>query len=249
MLVLLRPRLTDVVSTLIGFGITTFDVDAQALRRLLPPGLSPDLVTLDDGRERAIVSAVTFRNEDFHVGFAPFVRLRAEQTNFRAYVRRGRERAVYFFGTTLGSRFVLLPRTVWRLPWAFGKHATDFDFASDGRCRSYRWQARSSHGEEHLEATGTGESIGRLDGFADAPSAARVLTHPLVGYVRRTDGRYATYGVDHEPLVMERARASVARFELFERLGLVNRAQTPHSVLVMPRTDFVVRLPPRVVEP
>lgn len=246
-LVLARPRPTDVVSTLNGFAISTFDVDAVALARLLPASLVPDVVTLSDGRERALVSAVTFRNVDFHVGFAPFVRLVAEQTNFRAYVRRGEERAVWFFGTSLASRFVLLPRHVWRLPWAYARNESSFDFDPEGHCRAYRWHTTSGHGEERLVAQGERAPMGALDGFADVESTRQVLTHPLVGYLRRRDGRYATYGVDHPPLEMERARASYARFELFERLGLVGPDQEPHSVLVQRTIDFVVRLPPRTL--
>lgn len=247
MLVVASPRLTDVVSTLRGFAICTYDVPVAALARLLPPFLTPEVVRLDDGRTRALVSAVTFRNEDFHVGFAPFVRLVAEQTNFRAYVRRGDARAVVFFGTTLGSPFVVMPRYLWRLPWAYGRHRVDFAFGAGGGCERYEWHARSEHGEERLVARGLGEPTGRLDGFADAESTALVLTHPLVGYVRRRDGVQVTYSVDHEPLAMERARPEQARFELFERLGLVERGASPHSLLVMPETRFVVRLPPRRV--
>jgi uncharacterized protein YqjF (DUF2071 family) len=242
------PRLTDVVSTLRGFAITTYDVPIDVLAACLPNELTPYSVTLDDGRERGLVSAVTFRNEQFHVGFAPFIELVAEQTNFRAYVQDEGVDAVYFFGTTLGSRFVFMPRFFWKLPWAYGRHETTFDFDGPGNgCSTYRFVAQSAHGEERLEATGTSIPMGRLDGFVDEATTARVLTHPTVGYVRRTDGRYATYGVDHEPLALERATPRVARFELFERLGLIARDAVPHSVLVLPETRFIVRLPPRRV--
>lgn len=246
-LVALAPRLTDVVSTLEGFAITTFTVPVDALARLLPRELSPEVVRCDDGREVALVSAVTFRNVQLHVGFAPFIRLVACQTNFRAYVRRGDARAVHFFGTTFGSRFVVLPRYVWQLPWAYGRHETTFDFGMDGLCRKYVFRATSAHGEEHVEATGTGVKLGRLDGFTDEAATRAVLTHPLVGFVRRRSGSYATYGVDHPLLDLEVARANIARFELFTRLGLVEENAAPHSVLVMPETRFIVRLPPRGV--
>ncbi len=248
MLVVDAPRWSDVVSTLHGFAICTFAVPVERLARLLPPYLEPEVVRMDDGTERALVSAVTFRNVDFHVGFAPCVRLIAEQTNFRAYVRRGGQQAVYFFGTTLGSPFVLIPKLVWRLPWAYGRHDCTFDFDASGRCREYAWSATSAHGVETLRARGTGVGVGRIDGFADEATTAAVLTHPLVGFVRRSDGADATYSVEHERLALERAEAQEARFELFERLGLVAPGASPHSLLVMPRTRFVVRLPPRRVE-
>ncbi len=247
MLALRNARLTDVVSQLRGFAITSFDVPVEALAKHLPSKIRPEVVTLDDGRQRALISAVTFLNTDFHVRYAPFVRLKAAQTNFRAYVRRGDEHAVWFFGTTLGSRFVVLPRVFWRLPWAFGRHQLALD-AQDGRCRSLSFHADSEHGVERLDAVSTGRAVGRLDGFVDAASTSQIVLNPFVGYLRRRDGRYVTYAVDHAPLELEYATASNAKFELFERLGLTTPDQAPHSVFVTATSQFHVRLPPRRVE-
>src|SRR5690606_4226196 len=112
-----RQRWSDVSSLLRDLAITSWDVAPQALARHLPPWLSPDVFVVD-GCERAFVSAVTFTNVDFFVGFAPFLRLRCQQTNYRAYVRRGEERAAWFFATSFASPWVVIPRTLWRLPWA-----------------------------------------------------------------------------------------------------------------------------------
>lgn len=248
MLARVDSALTDVVSTLRGFAITTFDVPVDALARILPRQLAPETVRLDDGRERALVSAVTFLNTDFYVRYAPFVKLRAPQTNFRAYVRRGEASAVWFFGTTLGSPFVVLPRYLWRLPWAYGRHQVAFDFDATGHARALRFRATSEHGEETLDVVGTGERVGRLDGFPDAETTARVLVDPWTGYLRRRDGRYVTYGVDHPPIEGELATASRVRFELFERAGLVGSGQAPHSIVVRDRIRFLVKLPPRRIE-
>lgn len=245
-IVAMRPRLTDVVSTLRGFAITTFTVPLHALEALLPEALTAERFTLDDGRVVGMVSAVTFTNHDFRVGFAPFIRLTAPQTNFRAYVRRGDEQAVFFFGTTLGSPFVALPRYVWRLPWAFGRHDNMLR-VERGSVAEYRYASHGEHGEERVVARGTSVPMGRLDGFPDEATTTRLLTHPLIGYLRRRDGAYVTYGVDHGTLAMERADATEARFALFERLGLVTPGQAPHSVLLLPATVFVVRLPPKRV--
>ena len=112
------------------------------------------------------------------------------------------------------------------------------------RCTDYDWAAHSAHGLERLRASGTGEALSRLDGFVDAAQTAHVLTHPLVGYLCRRDGPVVTYGVDHARLAMEVAEVREARFELFERLGLVRPGDAPHSVLILRRTEFIVRLPP-----
>ena len=77
----------------------------------LPRALTPEVRTLDDGQRRGFVSAVSFRDVDFRFAIAPALRASFFQTNYRAYVRGpdGRQ-AVFFFGTTLDSRLVALPR-------------------------------------------------------------------------------------------------------------------------------------------
>lgn len=245
-----RPRLGlfDVSSQLTRFVTTTWDVAPDALAAHLPDTLSVDAFTLDDGRERAFVSAVSFLNVGFHVGFAPWLKLTTPQTNYRAYVRRGAQRAVWFFGTSLGTRWgLLVPRTLWRLPWAHVTGDTDATWDGDALV-SLRWRGDGEHGEERLEIEGTGEPMGRLDGFPDLETTQLVLTHPMVGYLRRRGGGpVVTYGVWHAPLELERCRALEARFELFERLGLVEPGAPPHSVLAQRRTHYLIDLPPRRV--
>lgn len=239
-----RARLTDVSSSLRDFVITTYDVACDRLASFLPPGLEVERVTIE-GRERALVSAVSFLNTRFYVHFAPFVKLECGQTNYRAYVRRKNgERAVWFFGTSLGSPFVMLPRHAWRLPW-HRMHLTRSSRWEGERLGSLSWHARAEGAEERLELEGTGRALGVLAGFDTAEDTHAILTHPLVGFLRRRDRKLVTYGVWHAPLVMEEAKVREARFELFERLELVTRSQAPHSVLVQRATDFLVRLPPR----
>lgn len=241
-----RARLTDVSSTLRDFVITTYDVEAERLASFLPPGLDAERFRLADGRERALVSAVSFLNTRFFVHFAPFVVLECEQTNYRAYVRRDGAPAVWFFGTGLASPFVHLPRVAWQLPW----HRMRVERSSAWRgeaLESLRWHARADGAEERLDLRGTARPLSVLDGFASAEGTHEILTHPLVGYLRRRDDRIATYGVWHAHLVMEEAEVKDARFERFEALGLVAPGQAPHSVLVQRQTEFLVLLPPRRV--
>ena len=249
-----RLGLFDVSSHLRGFVTTSYDVDPAALAAYLPDGFTPDVFTLDDGRERAFVSAVSFVNTRFHFGFAPFVRLRARQTNYRAYIRVGEQRAVWFFGTSFGARMgLLVPRTLWRLPWAFGAGSTQSTFDDDGALVKLRWDVTGALGEERLDLEGTGEPMGRLDGFVDEESTQLVLTHPTVGYLRRRGApsakrRVVTYSVWHRALRLERARVREARFTLFEALGLIEPEASPHSVLVQEETHYLIFLPPRRVD-
>ncbi len=234
----------DVSSLLRDFAITTWDVDPGALARLLPPELSPDVFALDDGRSRAFVSAVTFLNTRFFVRFAPFVRLDAYQTNYRAYVLRGDQRVVWFFGTSLASIGVIVPRWIWGLPWARSTITAEAEWRG-GELDRYRWEGRSALGVEQLRLRGTGRPLERLDGFADAEQTRLVLTHPMVGYLRRRKTTVVTYAVSHAPLEMELATVEHARFGLFEALGLVAAERAPHSVLVQRSTQYRIHLPPR----
>ena len=92
--------------------------------------------------------------------------------------------------------------------------------------------------------SGTDLDMGILDGFADEEETAAVLTHPLVGYYHRNDGKIGSYHVWHERLRLKKANVERASFPVFERLGLIDVHTKIHSALVMPQTEFVVCLPP-----
>ncbi len=225
----------------------TYDIDPDALSALLPPWIEPDVVALADGRRRALVSAVSFRDVDFRFRLAPFVRLGMLQTNYRAYVRAGGERAVWFLGSTLTSRSVEVPRRLWSMPW----HRVDATLEAtwDGAtCTRWRSTVSGSWGGMDVEVEGTDEPMGTLDGMADEAETARLLTHPLAGYYRRLDGRVAGYRVWHAPMRPARGRLVRGRYDALEQAGLVVAGQTPHSVLLERRSDFIVYLPPRLLE-
>jgi hypothetical protein len=235
------------LTTLEDIAIVSFDVDPDVMARHLPPWLEPDEITLADGRRRALLSAVTFRDVDFRFRLAPFVRLGMIQTNYRAYVRAGDQRAVWFFGSTLSTAIVEVPRLLWKMPWT--KAPATIDAAWDGAvCTSWRSRAVGDWGGYDVELAGTGEPIGRLDGFADELETARVLTHPLAGYYRRLDSGIAGYHVWHAPMHPTRGRSVRARYDALERLGLVTADQAPHSVLLERRSDFRIYLPPTRLE-
>jgi hypothetical protein len=239
------PRLhgLDAATTLIDVAITSFSVDPAALAALLPAGVEADVVTLDDGRARALVSAVTFRDLEFRLAFASGIRFSFVQTNYRAYVRIGERRLVWFFGTSLDSPLVAVPRLAWRMPWHSGKMELEATWNGD-HCTSYRQSTRAEWGAADVELEGTDEPVGRLDGFADRDDSLLVLTHPLDGLYRRRDGGLGGYSVWHERFAPRLGIARTARFELFERLGLVEPGAVPHSVMLQRTIDFAVLLPP-----
>jgi hypothetical protein len=228
--------------------MVTFAVDPVRLAASLPTGLRPELRRLDDGREAGFVSAVSFRDIDFRFAVAPFVRVSFFQTNYRAYVfgPDGR-RAVFFFGTTLDSPLVVLPRRLWQMPWHGGPTRIEGAWDPDERCTDYRHRSRGRWGAADVELEGTGVPAGRLDGFVDAEDTAAVLTHPLDGYFRRRDGSLGRYAVWHERLRPQLGIARRASYAVFEDLGLVAADAIPHSVLLQRAVDFDVLLPPTPV--
>ncbi|HEY4634881.1 MAG TPA: DUF2071 domain-containing protein [Candidatus Limnocylindrales bacterium] len=246
-----RPRLAgfDASTTLEDLAIVTFDVDPERLATLLPASVTPEVRTLDSGTQRGFVSAVSFRDRDFRFAGASWLRVSFAQTNYRAYVRGpdGR-RAVWFFGTTLDSPLVALPRHLWRMPWHGGATTLEAEWAADDVCRRYRHRCEGTWGGADVELVGTPERADRLDGFVDADDAAHVLTHPLDGWFRRTDGGLGRYSVWHGRMQPRLGIARRAHYAVFEDAGLVSAGAAPHSVLLQHEIDFDVILPPVQVD-
>lgn len=237
-------RWCNVITTLADFAIVTYAVSSDALRKLLPPEFEPDVFQLDDGTRCSFVSAVPFRDLDFRFECMPWMRFSFGQTNYRAYVRYKGRRCVWFFGTSLGSVWVNIPRHLWKLPW----HPARIQFETkwdDNCCQMYNLSTTGAWGAAQLNLTGTTEESGRLDGFANIEETAEVLTHPLDGYYFRSDGRIGTYSIWHDRLDMRRANVSQARFTVFEQLGLITADEKPHSVLIQQATEFIIVLPPQ----
>jgi Uncharacterized conserved protein (COG2071) len=240
-----RPdsRWRDVTTTLADFAIITYAVEPTALAALLPPEFVPEVFSLDDGRRVAFVSAVPFHDLDFRFGFAPWLRFSFGQTNYRAYVTYQGQRCVWFFGTSLATRWVWIPRYWWKLPWHHARIQIDTSWQGEC-CIGYKLNTIADLGTASADLVGTDAPTGRLDGFASAEETALVLTHPLAGYFTRRDGRLGTYAVWHERLNLQRGVARNARFDVFEKLELVKPDSPPHSVLIQRQTEFVIRLPP-----
>ncbi|HLX37508.1 MAG TPA: hypothetical protein VKR29_06880, partial [Candidatus Binataceae bacterium] len=66
------------------------------------------------------------------------------------------------------------------------------------------------------------------------------------GYFRRRDGALGSYAVWHERLTPHAGLCGRARIGLLDRLGLVRFEEQnhPYSVMIQPRTDFTIYLPP-----
>jgi hypothetical protein len=249
-----RPsfRGLDAVSSLEHFAIVTYAVPPERLRPHVHPRFEMESIRGDDGLERALVSIVPFEDHDFRFVRIPWPRFRMGQTNYRAYVvdRITGEHVVWFFGTTLGSWTVNVPRTIWRLPWHGGRVTFDCRYDEAARRYSrYRLVTRSKWAPVELELEDTGLPLRRLAGFPDFEHGRMVLTHPFKGVYFRRDGKLGSYEVWHRPLQLTTAAVIRAEIGLFAGLGLVpiSEQAQPHSVLLQRATEFGIKLPPRLM--
>jgi hypothetical protein len=237
-----RPRWHHAQTDLDDFAIVSYRVDPEALARHLPEGFAPMKMDFDDG-PGALVSAVAFRDRDFHFQFLPQVGINCGQINYRAYVTAYGKAGVWFFGTRLDHPVAAIPRYVWGMPWSRERIRIQAGWEGEPA----RWRLDAGDGA-HCDAVELAQPPALLDGFADEPDWLERLTHPMLGWYGRRDGRVGSYSIWHPPMRPRYLGAESARFPLFERLGLVGADAVPHSILGEARLRFDIHTPPRRTE-
>jgi hypothetical protein len=154
--------------------------------------------------------------------------------------------SVWFFGTTLDSITVMVPRHWWKLPWHRGRIRFSCDIEGDFY-RRYEMTTKSTWAPVQLRLEDSGAPVSQLDGFPDLETGMLLLTHPLTGFYRRRDGALGSYEVWHDRLTPRAGGCRKARCGLPDRLGLVPFAQQekPYSVMLQQQIEFTIYLPPR----
>jgi uncharacterized protein YqjF (DUF2071 family) len=213
-------------------------MEPERLAQALPEGIEPQVFEVE-GRECSLASAVAFEDRDFHFKGCSFARISCGQINYRAYVRRGEKTGVYFLRTVLGSRWAVVPRRLWSMPWAHEQ--------VDVRGR---WEGSEIRTLE-VEAPGAvGRTSIRLEreGGLEVPPAllSPQVVDPALGWFTRLDGRLGRYSVWHLPLETQTARVVGASAGPFEDAGLVDPGQAPLAALVQRSVEFDVHLPPLI---
>lgn len=247
-----QPSGLDMSTVLRHFALITYPVDPDRLRVMVADRFHPLTVTLD-GRSRALVSVVVFENTELRLAAYPSPQLRMPQINYRTYVvdRRTGKRAIWFLGTQLDSWAFVIPRYVWKMPWKRGTIRLEAEFdETAGRYRRYEVETDVAWAPARLQLIEEEHASLELPGFPDLESGLACLTHTLLGFYRRSDGRLGLNRVWHERVEVRPARLTLAYFGLLESEGLVARSEqlTPHSVLIAPEIPFFSFLPPTVVE-
>ena len=82
----------------------------------------------------------------------------------------------------------------------------------------------NSWANANVELGDTGKPPTQLQGFNDLETGLVLLTHPRVGYYYRRDGRLDSYSIWHDRLQPSVGNVITARFDLLDRLGLVENS-------------------------
>ena len=231
-----------------SFALVTYAVEPGRLARVLPDG-----IVADERGGVALISAVPFLDRDFAFRSLPFAKVSCGQVNYRAYVRdlgrRGDERGVWFFGTSLDSVFVLLPRIVWRMPWHRDRLRIDADWTP--HCETYRFSAAGVWGSALLRLRGTGRPAPDPACFTDPADCRATLFDPYIGWyghgglaAGRCNGASGATRCGTSRCSSEEDIVDEAWFQVFHDLDLVDAEQAPLAAGVQRSVAFDVHTPP-----
>lgn len=245
-----KPTALTAETTLHHFVTITYLVDPDTLQRHLHPRFEPDCISVDGGPPRALVSVVTFFDRDFRLAAAPWFKSHFGQTNYRSYVLDTETggHVAWFFGTCLDSTSVLVPRLAWRLPWHRGRMRFNCRYdEAHGKYSQIEVRTKSRWAPAELKVEDSGHPPRSLAGFATLEAGLVLLSQPTRGFYFRRDGILGSYSIWHDRLHQTEGTVSVARYDLLDRLGLVTLGDVGnvHSVLIQPRVDFTIYLPPQ----
>jgi hypothetical protein len=249
----LTPKLLNVESVLADFALINYALPKARLAPYIPADRFEIPEFSINGEQLCLMSAVPFLDVDFHFSqILPWKKFTFAQTNYRVYVidKHTRQHVVWFFGTTLGSYYVYLPRLMWRIPWYYAKYQLECKYDSKlNKYDTYRISISSDWAAASIDITDTGEDVTTHEGFDSYDALKLILTHPLTGYYFRLDKRLGSYAVWHEEIPITKALPNSLYFSLYERLGLLTKEEmnNPISIFLCPNTTFQVILPPQPV--
>ncbi|MBK8398491.1 MAG: DUF2071 domain-containing protein [Leptospiraceae bacterium] len=248
-----NPNLLDVETYLEHFALINYALPKERLLAYIPQDRFEISEYLINGEKMALMSAVPFLDIDFHFKkIFPFLKFQFPQTNYRVYIKdkKTNESAVWFFGTTLGSYYVYLPRLGFNIPWHYAKYKVNCEYNSEEKkYNHFKVNSHSKWASSEIDLIDTGVSISTYDGFSSYEEMKLILTHPVKGYFYRNDSKLGTYSIWHEEMSLTSALPRKLYFSLYEKLGLLSREEMskPLSVFLCPNILFEVYLPPKLV--
>jgi uncharacterized protein YqjF (DUF2071 family) len=225
----LRPW--HVLATIGDLLIVTWEAPRPALASVLPPGLQ-----LWSRSERALISAVLFRNRSLRPARLHVPRVECSQVNIRIYLAdaHGRPGAVYFHALCLGSPLLArLSRPLTGVPFRPLPFAIDVDRAA----ASLSWRASSRDDDVRVTA--------REAAPASLPDAATLdlLTNVHTGVVAAPGSRLKTWSIWHRQQDVRLMAIDDLRIAPLAELGLP--LGDPLWTFYVASVDYEVYLPAR----
>lgn len=246
----IEKRFLTASTILHHFSIVTYKVDFLKLKRLIPNEFELDTIE-ENNTKYGLVSAITFIDKDFHFQkIFPFLKFEFPQTNYRAYVvnKYTKEKCVWFFGTSLGSKFVFIPKYIWKMPWFYARYK--FEILNDNSIIKNRISIAATNAGARLNLVINENEEISIKGFKNQYEAITTLTHPVTGYFDKGKNKLGKYKIWHPLMKIKKGICIDAYFEFFEKLGLLNKEQmkNPFSVLFSNEIQFFIDLPPKNVK-
>ncbi len=243
-----KKSLFDVNTQLEHFAIITYKVPVDKIQPLIPKPFK--LWSFKEKNiEYALISAVPFKDKDFSFyRLTRLLKFNFYQTNFRTYIvdQRDNSNSAWFFGTTLGSYTSIIPEKIWKMPWKYGKYHFKYKL-NNHEYSEYKMNFKSKLGDGIIDIKSSGNSMKIQQGFNSIAQQVHILTHPVIGYYNINKNEIGTYEVWHPKIDLKEGTVNELYFELFEKLGFLTKKemQNPHSVLLTPRIEFDILLPPK----
>ncbi len=221
-------------------------VPAAEVRRHVPDMLQLSTMAGD----RVFVSVVSMKCSGVRMTAFPWPAFHYAQLNIRTYVRDPNtgQPAVCFLHSGVSSAAVSSLTSLFGLGWqkaAFGVRASQ---SRDGRYLDYAAEGHWN-GDIKISAAESGRPEKPVEPLESWRSLVDHLTTPLIGF-GGPKGNCQRFEIIHRPLEVRSAGLQSIQFELLRSMNLVDDAALgePHNVLLVPRAQFTVCLPPRRVK-
>lgn len=240
-----ESKLSHVETELNDFTLITYYIDAEKVEPLIHPRFKVKTILDEAGKEKALISVVSFQEKNFKFRFCPWFTKSFYQTDYRVYVEdtTTKENVVWFLGTVTDSWFSFIPRLLWRIPWKLGGvHIDKWGY-------KLALKADNSWVSNSFLIDVAPRSLKELAGFDTLEQGLALLTNPSKGYYYKKSGNLGFYKVWHDPIKVRKVNLLEGHFKFLKDTYLESDEDMDfHSALYCSKVPFTVLLPPKTIK-
>jgi hypothetical protein len=228
------------------YVLITYLVPPDRLGPHLPSELELRTLHLNDGSERALISIFCGQARWIRAWGLPVPEdlWRYLQVNIRTYIIRQGEDGIFFFRSFIGSKLA-----AWAAQRVMGfpaQHAgIDLDVVWKQEQNAVHRLRLQVNEDLDIMVAGESTTLQPYEGFPDADTALRILTHPLIGFFRRPDGELGALATQHPRVSPSSGQLVKARLPWMLRQGFLEASEIahPYAVMIAPSADFDLLVP------